>query len=93
MRYTLPGGATLGSGDKRRVVCRPLVAVIERTRPTPLPRRLWCTIKRLTTEGLATVNRFTAAERLVRVKLLLGVLTALVGLVSAVLALFGWSRK
>jgi hypothetical protein len=92
MRYTLPGGAALGGG-KRRVVCRPHVAVVERTRPTPLPRRLWCTIKRLTTEGLATVNRFTAAERLARVKLLLGVLTALVGLISAVLSLLSWSRK
>jgi hypothetical protein len=101
MRWVLPGGAVLGArdrkGDERAVACRPRAAVVESVRP-PRPPTVW---KRL----LAAVKPVQAwlagfswrrpfpREGLADVKLVLEVLGLLVALITAVLALLGWSRN
>jgi hypothetical protein len=83
MRWVLPGGATLS--DERRVVCRPHVAVVERTKKEPTSGG--------SGGGTGKTDGAKLKEWLPTIKQVLGVLTALVGLIGAVLALFGWSRK
>lgn len=98
MRWVLPGGATPGGrnhwGNERPVACRPRTAVLERTisRRADLPAQ-------------TEVNPTAAAgpvpdspgqkpiERLFTVKLFLEVLAVLVGMIGAILALLGGSRK
>ena len=96
MRWVLPGGAKLGGGnnalDEQRVACRPGAAVLEPKRPPRRPgpiKRLLSALKRL--PGRLTGS--WSEEQLARVKLSLEILAVLVGLIGAVLALFGVSRK
>jgi len=98
MRRVLPGGATLGGsrhgGDERPVACRPGAAVLVRTSPrraTASPPTGVTTTPAL--EPVSDRSPPKLAERLSSVKLMLEVLAVLVGLIGAVLALFGWSRK
>jgi hypothetical protein len=87
MRLVLPGGAVLrkSSGEKgeREVACRPGAAVLERPWRPGLWRRLKWRLHRLLSDP----------ERLARLKLVLEVLAVIVGLVGAILALFGILRK
>lgn len=82
MRLILPGGAvlTLDGKDDRAVACRPIAAVRVRmvpVKPAPTPPS----------------PRPPLRERLTDAKLVIEVLLGLVGLIAAILALFGWSRQ
>jgi hypothetical protein len=104
MRWVLPGGAVLGGSNRKGedwpVVCRPQGAVLERTIPS-------APIAHLQPESIPTATVTLVAppapvpdpsppkptDRLGKVKLFLEILGLLVGLISAILALFGLSRK
>ena len=84
MLRVLPGGAKLSArnhaGDERCVACRPGTAVEVRSRPRRCRRlrRLWRWLSGL---HPSTVEQW------------LKVLMALVGLIGAILVLFGWSSR
>jgi hypothetical protein len=97
MRRVLPGGATLSEGKQRPVVCRPGVAVIERTSkppppppPPPVPPQTGVSHA---VGLLPPPPPRKPLDWLPTVKQVLGVLTALVGLIGAILTLFGWPRR
>ena len=105
MRRVLPGGATLGGSrhesNERPVACRPLASVVERT----IPRRKTPSdddklITRAEPPPLppepppqAPEKHPATIKQLSTVKLVLEVLIAIVGLIGAILALFGIARK
>jgi hypothetical protein len=104
MRWILPGGAVLGERNRRdnerAVACRPRAAVLESMRPKTFRERLRCKVKGLLSagkRGLGSVTTFVcrlwSKEWLPTVERVLKVLTLLVGLITAILALFGLSRK
>ncbi len=100
MRWVLPGGAELGErncgSEERTVACRPQAAVLEsmsRPRRKNLVERLVSAVKLLLGGFTTFWQRFFSVERLPTVKLWLEVLAVLVGLIGAILALFGWSRR
>jgi hypothetical protein len=106
MRWVLPGGATLRGGEGRLVVCRPNTTVIEGTKPRrpPVPPKSEPVVPQPVivepqpgpAVGLVSPPHppsKTLVERLTTVKVLLEVLAILVGLIGAILALFGLSRK
>ena len=90
MRWVLPGGAALGGnnreGDERPVACRPRAAVLERTRPP-------ASNSTATAELVPDPPPKDPPRRLATVKQFLEVLAVFVGLIGAVLALLGLSRK
>jgi hypothetical protein len=93
----MPGGAVLGArdreGDERAVACRPGAAVLESVRPLPLLERLWAAVKRVL-DKLAGFWRWLGSPKgLATVERVLKVLTLLVGLITAILALFAVTRK
>jgi hypothetical protein len=97
MRRVLPGGATLSEGKQRPVVCLPGVAVIERTSkppppPTPPPVPPQTGVSHAV-GLLPPPPPRKPLDWLPTVKQVLGVLTALVGLIGAILTLFGWPRR
>ncbi len=97
MRWVLPGGAVLGKSSRGSgelsVVCRPGAAVLESMRPPPR-KPLLSRMKRLLSRNATFIRqRFFSEEHLPRVKLWLEVLVLLVGLIGAILALLGVSRK
>ena len=92
MWWVLPGGAVLDGGERAAV--RPGVGVGERV----VPRRHAAPAGELGVGSPAVVPapdrpRPTTAERLVVAKLVVEVAAVVVGLVGAVLALFGGSRR
>jgi hypothetical protein len=96
----LPGGAVLDKtdreGDVLAVVCRPRAAVVEAVRPPRPPtilERLCARVKRVRAWLAGCWRQIRSRKGLATVKLFLEVLGALVALITAVLALFGWSRK
>ncbi len=98
MRRILPGGATLNGighdGDERRVVCRPLSAVVLRTsgrRATTSPQPEAVKTVALVPPPDPTPPKPT--ERPFGVKQVLELLTVLVGLIGAILALLATLRK
>lgn len=107
MPWVLPGGARL-SEDGARIAIRPDAGVLERRVPTKTPAAMPTDSNPPATSALATsaansgnivatppIDPITPkpTERLVTLKLILEVLTLLVGLIGAVLALFGLSQK
>ncbi len=92
MRWVLPGGAVLGGNQRghgeRAVACRPGAAVLESLKLRP-PPSCWERLRSIVKAVLA----FFSVKQLTTVKLVLEVLAVLVGLIGAILALFGWSRK
>jgi hypothetical protein len=104
MRWILPGGAVLGERNRREnkspVVCRPGAAVLESVRPPRLlkqlrqkAKQLLSTVKGLRASFIAFIRQLLSPEQLRYVKLILAVVAVLVGLITALLALFGLSRK
>jgi hypothetical protein len=96
MRRVLPGGGVIGSA----AACRPGAAVEERmavarpartAAPTPAPAAEAVAVP--TPVAPAPEPTRLPTERLTRVKLAVEVAAGVVGLVGAVLALFGLSRR
>lgn len=85
MRWVLPGGAVLDGRNRKDselgVACRPLAAVEERTKP--------CLIVVPEQPEKGPRRRW----RLAKVKQFLEVLALIVGIIGAILAWFGLSRK
>ena len=97
MRRVLPGGAILGErnheGNEREVACRPRAAVLESISRLPPEGWLLATLK-LVLHKFTTFWQWLLSPRgLLLIKRLLEVLAVLVGLIGAVLALLGWSRR
>jgi hypothetical protein len=100
MRWVLPGGAKLGerdrAGDELAMACRPGAAVLERVRP-PRPPTIWerlCAAVKRVWAGLAGCwGWFYDPKGPDTLKRVLEVLTALVALITAILALFSWMRN
>jgi hypothetical protein len=97
MALILPGGAELGKGisglDKHRVACRPLAGVTEGLRPLTWWQRLvrWAVESK---RWFIEFWRWLLSPEVLRwILLVIQVLAALVGLIAAVLALLGWSRR
>jgi hypothetical protein len=90
MQWVLPGGARLGGGghgrDELEMACRPGAAVVVRMKRQPPQGSLQRVIGWLR-------ERFSDEKWLGKVKLVLQILAVLVGLVGAILALFGVLRK
>jgi hypothetical protein len=100
MRWVLPGGAVLRErsreGEEREVACRPHAAVLESIRPKTIWEQLVSAVKRFWsgfTTLAARIWRWLITLRPSTVKQWLEVLVVLVGLIGAILALFGLSRK
>jgi hypothetical protein len=93
----LPGGAVLGArdreGDERAVACRPGAAVLESVRPLTLLERLRAAVKRVRGRLAGFWQWLGSREGIATVKRVLEVLVLLVGLITAILALFGVTRK
>ena len=79
MQWVLPGGAVLDGRDERTVAIRPLAAVRQGARH----RR----------PAVAATPQPKPPERLATAKQWLELLAVLVGLIGAILALFGLSKK
>ena len=104
MRLVLPGGAVLGG---QSVACRPLAGVVEPSRPVVAPISQTTTGSQADThvsikggdrqsskiEPVPKPPRLKPGWLLAMVKLFLEVLVLFVGLINAILALFGLSRK
>ncbi len=93
MRWVLPGGAELGArdreADERAVACRPGFAVLESVRPLTILKRLRAALKGVR-DRLVRFRRWLFSARGKRV---LEVLVLVIGLISAILALFGWPQR
>jgi hypothetical protein len=104
MLLVLPGGAKLSmknDGDNPcKVVCRQQAGVMKQTYrkiPCPLPSQIEPAKEEPISDPLSTktvepplpIVKQTNTERLISVKLVLEVLTVLVGLITAIVALLG----
>ncbi len=99
MRRVLPGGATPGGtnheSDERRVACRPLATVVERTRQRKAAVQPATGVE----TPLGPVQKTdrpkapTLMERLSSIKLMLELLAVIVGLIGAIVALFARLSK
>lgn len=94
MRWVLPGGATLRDSDERRVACRPLAAVRERTRPVGLRIKLRQRVKGMLgrwVPGLLLAVR-QRKEQLETIKLVLEIGAVAATLIGGLIALIWRSR-